>query len=398
MNIHNVAGAKSSQAYRGNHEYAGVVYLSWERLGEGTDRGSDLSVREQWRKLAEQELPAAFRDMAQKLEWCWRNDDLFLRVKLHGMERVWWESLLEQTAFSTVRKMELAMGIQQDKGHLYVGTAVLECQTYNDTDTLWYEATKKAVLHGQFDGDMKRNASRKALQHILAERLIYPVYQPIVALGEEPVVFGYEALTRLRDSSEFHGPVELFRFAGEAGRMYSLDRMAREEAIGGCVKLEPNQKLFINVMAQIMEDPSFSPGQTLSFLEAHHLKPNQIVFEITERSSIEDYPAVKKALQHYRKQGYQIAIDDVGAGYSSLQSIVELRPDYLKIDRSIIHRIHRDDVKAHILHTLQEVGAKLGVPLIAEGIERQEELDVLTRMGVQYAQGYYLGRPGPFPA
>src|SRR5690606_10359376 len=103
---------------------------------------------------------------------------------------------------------------------------------------------------------------------------------------------------------------------------------------------------------------------------------------ITERSSIEDYPSVKKALQHYRSQGYRIAIDDVGAGYSSLQSIVELRPDYMKVDKSIIQNLHKDDVKEHILTTLQEVAGKIGAELIAEGIERQEELDKLVRMGI----------------
>jgi len=350
--------------------------------------------------MAEQVLPGSLREMALKLEWYWQHDDLFLRAWLKGKEQARWESLLEQHALQSARELEqLISAGTVSQGIINTGVAVLECRGgTGEAESIWYEAAKRAIVQARQDGDSTRHLQRRALRGILAERTIYPVYQPIVALGGEAGVFGYEALTRLQDNSVFRGPMELFRFAGGEGAVYSLDRIARERAIDGCLKLAPNQKLFINVMAQIMEDPSFSPGRTLSFLRRHHLQPNQVVFEITERSSIEDYPAVKKALQHYRNQGYQIAIDDVGAGYSSLQSIVELRPDYLKVDRSIIHHIHQDDVKAHILHTLQEVGAKLGVPLIAEGIEQEEELAALVRMGIPYAQGYHLGRPGPFPS
>ncbi|MFF2888476.1 EAL domain-containing protein [Paenibacillus sp. NPDC057967] len=401
MNIQqNETGATRGSSIPEGSEYAGVIYLSWQRSGDGLYQDKVARLREQWRTVAEQEMPSVLRDVALKVEWCWQNDDLFLRAWLQGMERLWWESLLEQTAHASVCKLEPLMSAEYGgTSQLNIGVAVLEYRgAQGDGGSIWYEAAKRAILHGQQEGDMKRHARRRALRSIMSEKAIYPVYQPIVSLAEGADIFGYEALTRLHDNSVFRGPMELFRFAGEEGAVYSLDRIARERAIDGCLKLAPNQKLFINVMAQIMEDPSFSPGRTLSFLERQHLQPNQVVFEITERSSIEDYPAVKKALQHYRNQGYQIAIDDVGAGYSSLQSIVELRPDYLKVDRSIIHHIHQDDVKAHILHTLQEVGAKLGVPLIAEGIEQEEELAALARMGIPYAQGYHLGRPGPFPA
>lgn len=401
MNIQqNRTGAEQATAIPEGSDYAGLIYLSWQQAGNGSEMEASCDLREQWRVMAEQELPGVLSETAMKLEWCWLHDDIFLRVWLKGKEQARWESLLEQHAMLLARKLEQLLSVGTDsRGMIHTGVAVLECRGgTGDAESIWYEAAKRAIVQGRQEGDSNRQIQRRALRGILSERTIYPVYQPIVALGEGAGVFGYEALTRLQDNSVFRGPMELFRFAGEEGAVYSLDRIARERAIDGCLKLAPNQKLFINVMAQIMEDPSFSPGRTLNFLKRHHLQPNQVVFEITERSSIEDYPAVKKALQHYRNQGYQIAIDDVGAGYSSLQSIVELRPDYLKIDRSIIHHIHQDDVKAHILHTLQEVGAKLGVPLIAEGIEREEELAALIRMGIPYAQGYHLGRPGPFPS
>jgi EAL domain-containing protein (putative c-di-GMP-specific phosphodiesterase class I) len=108
------------------------------------------------------------------------------------------------------------------------------------------------------------------------------------------------------------------------------------------------------------------------------------VFEITERQSIDDYASFTKALDHCRKQGYRIAIDDAGAGYSFLQAIAELRPDYIKIDRSIIHRIDRDKMKEMLVETLVMLAQKINCQIIAEGIETFEELEVVRRLGVHF--------------
>src|SRR5690606_12263676 len=128
-------------------------------------------------------------------------------------------------------------------------------------------------------------------------------------------------------------------------------KLAREKAIAGCCELNKYQKVFINIPAQVIHDPQFTPGQTMKVLGAFGLAPHNVVFEITERSSIEDFSATKRLLEHYRIQGYQIAIDDAGAGYSSMQAIAELQPDYIKIDRSLIQNIHKDQIKEYIVDT-----------------------------------------------
>jgi diguanylate cyclase (GGDEF)-like protein len=131
----------------------------------------------------------------------------------------------------------------------------------------------------------------------------------------------------------------------------------------------------------------------MEILQAHGLDPHNVVFEITERSSIEDFSVTKTVLEHYRKQGYRIAIDDAGAGYSSLQAIAELHPDFIKVDRSLIENIHKDKIKECILEMFISFAQKMNISIIAEGIEQLDELIKLTRMGVQYAQGYLLAKP-----
>ncbi|WP_181410027.1 bifunctional diguanylate cyclase/phosphodiesterase [Paenibacillus sp. tmac-D7] len=242
-----------------------------------------------------------------------------------------------------------------------------------------------------------RRALREELLDLLHSKNIRSVYQPIVSLSDGEVL-GYEALTRGPERSALHSPLSLFELAEQEGLLYPLDRLARSNAIGSVTLRSGKQQLFLNLSADILNDPLFAPGQTLELLRLRGLTPANVVFEITERSSIEDFEKTKHILDHYRKQGYRIAIDDAGAGYSSLQAIAELHPDYIKVDRSLVSGVHRNKTKEYILETMVTFAEKLGVYLIAEGIETEEELTKLTLMGVHYGQGFLLGRPDKEPA
>jgi EAL domain-containing protein (putative c-di-GMP-specific phosphodiesterase class I) len=382
--------------------HLGIIYLSWQFPTD--DRENHFSSQhEKWRVFAENEAEVVFGSSLHYVGLQWMKEDLFIHMRLPaGHQQLLEDGLLELAHKHTAEwEKRFAEEFCSEEllsvvGKLHVGVSVVPNDQAPVDGLVWYDAMKKAILHGQSAGSMERSLKRRALERVIGERLIQPVYQPIVSLLRQGDVFGFEALTRTEDQTWFAGPMELFQCAELEGLTYSLDRLAREKAIDGCLRLMPGQKLFINVMAQIMEDPSFSPGQTLSLLEQHRLSPHHVVFEITERSSIADFGSVKKALEHYRSQGYQIAIDDVGAGYSSLQSIAELRPDYLKVDRSIIQNIHLDEMKEHILYTLVQLAAKMDISIIAEGIELEAELAKVHEMGIEYAQGYFLGRPAPF--
>jgi len=261
-----------------------------------------------------------------------------------------------------------------------------------------YEGVVKATgqiresLSGHRDWEL-----RHELERMLAESSIRSVYQPIVRLGDGRV-FGYEALTRCPEDSLFEGPLSLFRFAEKCNMSLALDRLARETAIRHSPALGSIQKIFINVTMSIINDPHFVSGQTVRWLNEKGLFPGQVVLELTERSSIDDFEAAKKILAHYRSQGYEIAIDDAGAGYSSLQSIVELSPDYIKVDRSLVRMADKDEMKKHMLRTFVRFAKKMNIRTVAEGVERPEELRLLRAMGFDYAQGYLIGRPSEYPA
>lgn len=229
---------------------------------------------------------------------------------------------------------------------------------------------------------------------ILRKKQVETVFQPIISL-ENGSIHGYEALTRTTSSHSHWTPKELFIYAARNGHLLDLEQITREAAFNRAVLHHPMQKMFINISADVINDPNFVPSHTSDCLRNSCLNPSNIVFEITERSSIDDYSKAKELLKHFRSQGFMVAIDDAGSGYSSLEAIAELRPDYIKLDRSMITNVHKDKLKEHIVELFVSFAQKLNIALVAEGIEQHGELEKVIRLGVSYAQGYFIGRPQP---
>ena len=235
-----------------------------------------------------------------------------------------------------------------------------------------------------------------ALGTILAHGDLNSLFQPIVSVSEQRVL-GYEALTRGPSNSPLHSPLTLFAVARHAGRLSDLEMLCRKSACKRFSNLGLEGKLFLNVSPESLLDPSHQPGRTLKLLQAFGIPPSQVVIELTEQSPTEDFALLDNALHHYRAMGFSIALDDLGAGYSSLRLWSELRPDYVKIDRHFIDGIHQDAVKREFVGSILKMAQASRAQVIAEGIERQEEFTVLAEMGVDLMQGYLLGRPQEQP-
>ena len=235
----------------------------------------------------------------------------------------------------------------------------------------------------------------KELDYIIKYKKIYAVFQPIISLRNGQVL-GYEALSRLKENTVIRDAETLFRLAGEYQRMWDLESLCRKKSLEAAnIYLKPpyNKKIFINVNPKVMHDKKFRDGFTREFLEEFHITPENIIFEITERNAIQDIESFKGAIEHYKKQHYQIAIDDAGAGYSGLTLISDIHPHFLKIDMKLIRDIDKDHIKYALVKSLIEFSQITNTDLIAEGIETKEEMKTLVSLGVQYGQGYLIQKP-----
>ncbi|WP_085701113.1 bifunctional diguanylate cyclase/phosphodiesterase [Pseudomonas sp. B26(2017)] len=236
-----------------------------------------------------------------------------------------------------------------------------------------------------------------ALSSILTQSGLHSLFQPIICLSERRIL-GYEALTRGPSNSPLHSPIALFAVARQAGRLSELEIACRQSA---CRRFNEQQlpgKLFLNVSPESLLEAAHQPGRTLQLLQDFGIPPSQVVIELTEQTPIDDFQLLQTALHHYRAMGFSIALDDLGAGYSSLRLWSELRPDYVKIDRHFIDGIHQDALKREFVGSILQIAKASRAQVIAEGIELPEELAVLTEMGVDLVQGYLLGRPQEHPS
>ncbi|MCQ4296412.1 EAL and GGDEF domain-containing protein [Pseudomonas stutzeri] len=235
------------------------------------------------------------------------------------------------------------------------------------------------------------------LGHILAHGDITTLFQPIVSLSERRIL-GYEALSRGPSNGPLHSPINLLATARHAGRLNELEMTCRETACRRYSQGALRGKLFLNASPETLLDATHKPGRTLELLNAYGISADNVVIELTEQAPADDLELLDKALHHYRSMGFSIALDDLGAGYSSLRLWSELRPDYVKIDRYFIDGIHLDPVKREFVESILKIARTSRTQVIAEGIELPEELAVLASMGVDLVQGYLLGRPQELPA
>lgn len=237
---------------------------------------------------------------------------------------------------------------------------------------------------------------QQQLQEIINEKLIYPVYQPIVSLKTAKIL-GYEALSRISLDSCTFNVEEMFDYAEKYQCLWQLEYICRKKAIKEIKNELGQKKLFLNVDPNIFEDERFQAGMTLSYLKRYDISPDNIVFEVCERTNIKSIAPFQDAVNHYEKQNYQIAIDDFGKGYANFNRIFFLHPKYVKLDISLISNIDKDSVKRSLIEGLVKFCHGETISLIAEGIETEEELIQLVRMGVDYGQGYFLGKPDKKP-
>ena len=133
-------------------------------------------------------------------------------------------------------------------------------------------------------------------------------------------------------------------------------------------------------------------------LERTGLRPQDVVFEISEQESIADFDSFREIRDEYRSLGFRFALDDTGAGYASLQAVLQLEPEFIKVDRAFVAGLDTDPGKQTMLRAFQDVAQSMGSQIIGEGLDRLEELEMLGELGIAFGQGWLFGKPTPLRA
>jgi EAL domain-containing protein (putative c-di-GMP-specific phosphodiesterase class I) len=224
----------------------------------------------------------------------------------------------------------------------------------------------------------------RTITELIENETIDIAFQPIIDLRTNDCL-GVEALSRFPEP--FGPPDRLFADADSVGLSFELERLAIREAWHALERLHPEQFLAFNV----------SPDALLELARRAQLRTDlplsQLVVEITEQTVIQCYSDLRRVVTPLRAQGLRIAVDDAGAGYASLHHIVELQPDFIKIDRSLVHGVADDHARRVAVSAFVLLSLDLGATIVAEGVERPSDRSALCDLGVHAAQGYLLGRP-----
>lgn len=280
-----------------------------------------------------------------------------------------------------------------------MGRADLKPELFNNAKTednqmltLGWEIPGLSLLPGNQEYDQEELAVLAELKNILELRRVKTVFQPIVSLADGHVM-GYEALSRGPQGSPLEWPDKLFQAAEKFNKVWDLELLCRVKALDRARTMKQDKMLFINVDPNIIHDGRFQKGLTKDMLSQYQINATNIIFEITEKTSVSDYRAFRRVLDNYISQGYKIALDDTGSGYSGLKLLTETRPQFVKIDMDLVRDIDKDSLKQALMKAFHEFSLVTNIKIIAEGIETVDELNTLIGIGISYGQGYLLQRP-----
>jgi EAL domain-containing protein (putative c-di-GMP-specific phosphodiesterase class I) len=235
------------------------------------------------------------------------------------------------------------------------------------------------------------------LLDLLKDDRLTSVFQPIIACQEDNRVYAYECLMRGQDGDKLIPPKRILDVAKGAGLLFQLDRAARLSAIRQAANFALDTRIFINFTPTSIYDPINCLRSTVRAADECGLKREQIVFEVIESEQVADVGHLRNILDFYRSCGFQMALDDLGAGYSSLNLLSQLKPDFIKLDRELIRDVPHDTFKAMIARKLLEAAQELDVRTLAEGVETAEEWEWLVANGAEFVQGYYVAKPASPP-
>ncbi len=272
----------------------------------------------------------------------------------------------------------------------FVGTARIDYRPQIRLERQIYQGMQIAADAVRDAEQARKRQLTRELRDIIRRKRVTTLFQPIVRAGDQ-TIFGYEVLTRGPANSSFRNSDMLFSFAREANLAWALESISLESALRRLREMDfSNRKFLLNLEAEMFAESEFRIHDMVAFFAENR---GHFVFELTERAAIEDYVTFRRLLDEFRDKGIEVAIDDAGSGYASLEAIAALSPDYLKITKSLISTLGREPIKQDLVRMLVDLASKTGAQTLAEGIETIEEYEVCRDLGVNLIQGYYFAHP-----
>ena len=272
----------------------------------------------------------------------------------------------------------------------FVGTARIDYRPQIRLERQVYAGMQTAADAVRDAEQQRKKQLVRELRDIIRRKRVTTLFQPIVRAADLSV-FGYEILTRGPANSSFRNSDMLFSFAREAKLAWALEAIALEGALKRLRQVDLlDRKFLLNLEAEMFEESEFRIHEMVSFFAEHN---GHFVFELTERAAIEDYAVFRELLAEFRAKGIEMAIDDAGSGYASLEAIAALAPDYLKITKSLVSTLADEPIKQDLVKMLVDLAGKVGAKTLAEGIETEEEYQTCRTLGIDLLQGYYFAHP-----
>lgn len=231
---------------------------------------------------------------------------------------------------------------------------------------------------------------------ILKNKRLTVYFHPIVDKNLD--IMGYECLIRgVGKNGELLSPYYLLDWAQKTNTLFYLDRTCREICIRTVAARGLYESfIYINFVPTSIYDPNFCLQDTIEWAYQLKLNPSKIVFEVVESQRVKDLHHLSNVLSVYREGGFKVALDDVGTGYSNLELLVHLKPDFIKIDREIVRNVDKDFLKQSLVKALCQVCRENNITVIAEGVETASEFEYLKNL-VDLMQGFYFAKPSPEP-
>lgn len=381
------------------HGYLGMVLIDLEPLaGIEADQGRD----------AFEDLLASVAEGASMLRRkAIREADLLVRLQPHSEQFVIFLDAARSSETPTVdaidriaeRVWSELISRVQDRVRPYklparvrIGYAVAMWSPMIQPERIVYRALGQAAKVAQSHTLRTDTRARERLRDIIIRRELSSVFQPIVELPSARVR-AYEALIRGPAGTDLFSPAMLFNLATHAELVLELDRACLETTLRTALdRLPQDALLFVNVLPTLINDSRFR-AELAGYIE--QLGKGRLVLELNEGVAIYNYDVLGRGLNELRRAGARVAVDDLGAGNANLDHVLQLSPEFMKLDISLVRGVDQSPIKQALISSMVGVGRAVNATVIAEGIENMAEYETVSALGVEMAQGYFFARPAP---